>query len=191
MKFFYLRPVGNANVYLFKEKIKLYNPYYLVRNSVTDIEKVEKVWDLKLNNKQEKPDEKPNDQNKKCESMICDGELYKGFIYTCSYIENMLNSENFKFATEQELNNGLLIYVDNKIVCRFEQNKLGDIYYFVDKIEKAKGKSLFSVMGYLEIPSHLYELLPNKMVIYLYFYLYYLMNRSLKIKHYFRCFILN
>ena len=158
LKYFYLTPVGNANVFLFNEKVKLYNPYYLVRNNISDIESVEKIWELKVNKDE-------NEQIKKSEAIICDGEIYKGFIFNCSFIEKMLNNENFsKIATEQELNNGLLIYIDNKLVCRNEQSKLGDIYFFVEKIEKAKGKSLFAALGYLEIPNNLYELLPNKMV---------------------------
>ena len=67
----------------------------------------------------------------------------------------------FNMNINDEINdilfNNILIYYENRLVCRLGQNKFGDLPYF---IKKQKKKELFyNYFGYIELPNNgLYEL---------------------------------
>ena len=55
------------------------------------------------------------------------------------------------------INNNILIYLENRLVCRLGQNKFGDLPYFM-KMKKKK-EWYYNYMGYIELPKNgLYEL---------------------------------
>ena len=52
--------------------------------------------------------------------------------------------------------NNILIYFENRLVCRLGQNKFGDIPFF---IKKQKKDWFYNYFGYIELPNNgLYEL---------------------------------
>jgi len=112
--------------------------------------------------------------------VIIENENYKGFLFNETYFDNYIRSSVFeKNFEEKEVFNGVLLYQNNRLISRFEQNKLGDIYFYVNKYQKkhmvdcAKAK-VFPVSGYIEVPLY-HETLPNKSVSYI-------NRRSLKIR---------
>lgn len=100
---------------------------------------------------------------------ICiEGEIYKGILFNHSYFASLANICNFENSfNEKEIFNGILLYRDNRLVCRLDQDKLGDICYFVRKFEDYEAdsdKSFFAVSGYIELPAATHHTLSNKTV---------------------------
>lgn len=96
--------------------------------------------------------------------ILLKGELYKGILIKkiedkdllLRRINNAFNTD-IKDEIKDLFFNNILIYYENRIVCRLGQNKFGDLPYF---IKKQKNKELFyNYFGYIELPNNgLYEL---------------------------------
>jgi hypothetical protein len=164
LKFLFLKN-NKTNVYLMGEKIKMSNPLKTINQVSKNNPEASKVGSgLKYD-------------NKASDCLFIEGEIYKGIIFNESYYSSLMSSNHFNFENSlnsKEIFNGILVYMDNRLVCRFGQNKLGDISYFIKKFMKKKqgensnysdfSNSLFPISGYLEVPSSIYQLLYNKMV---------------------------
>jgi len=159
VKFLFLKH-PKKNLYLYGRKVSLINPLLTVYNISKNVPEAVKIgFNLKTD-------------IKSSDCMFIDGEIYKGILMNENYFETLSKSNNFNFETtfeEKDIFNGILLYRNNRIVCRLEQNKLGDISFFIRKYEKLSKKenfeqNFFPVSGYIEMPSSCYELLYNKMV---------------------------
>jgi len=159
IKFLFLKH-PNKNLYLYGKKLSLINPLLTVYNISKNVPEAVKIgFNLKTD-------------IKSSDCMLIDGEIYKGILMNENYFETLSKSDNFNFETtfdEKDIFNGILLYRNNRLVCRLEQNKLGDISFFIRKYEKLSKKenfeqNFFPVSGYIEMPSSCYELLYNKMV---------------------------
>lgn len=166
IKFLFLRQ-PEISIYLMEEKINLVNPIVSLHNVSRNFGEILKISSLKA--------DMPNTNE-----VFIESENYKGFLFNETFFDNYIRSSVFeKNFEEKEVFNGVLLYQNNRLVSRFEQNKLGDIYFYVNKYQKKYmmdcGKAkVFPVSGYIEVPLY-HETLPNKTV--------YLYNcRSLKIK---------
>ena len=96
--------------------------------------------------------------------ILIKGELYKGILIKKIEDKDLLIkiiNKAFNMNINDEINdilfNNILIYYENRLVCRLGQNKFGDLPYF---IKKQKKKELFyNYFGYIELPNNgLYEL---------------------------------
>ena len=107
---------------------------------------------------------KKNLNKEKIKIIILKGELYKGILIKKE--ENMediikLINDTFKYdisdSIDDLISNNILIYLENRLVCRLGQNKFGDLPYFM-KMKKKKDW-FYNYMGYIELPKNgLYEL---------------------------------
>ena len=105
------------------------------------------------------------DLNKeKINIILLKGELYKGILIkksdkkedTIKLIKDTFN-EDVTDTIEDLINNNILIYLENRLICRLGQNKFGDIPYFIKK--KKEKDWYYNYMGYIELPKNgLYEL---------------------------------
>ena len=107
-----------------------------------------------------------NIKNKeKINIILLKGELYKGILIKKNEDKNMLIkmiNDNFNINISDEIDdlsfNNILIYFDNRLVCRLGQNKFGDLPFFIKK-QKKKNEWFYNYFGYIELPDNgLYEL---------------------------------
>ena len=107
---------------------------------------------------------KKNLDKEKINIIIIKGELYKGLLIKKNENkENIIKLINDTFnvdisdCIDDLFNNNILIYLENRLVCRLGQNKFGDLPYFI-KMKKKKDW-FYNYMGYIELPKNgLYEL---------------------------------
>ena len=107
---------------------------------------------------------KKNLDKEKINIIIIKGELYKGILIKKNENkENIIKLINDTFnvdisdCIDDLFNNNILIYLENRLVCRLGQNKFGDLPYFI-KMKKKKDW-FYNYMGYIELPKNgLYEL---------------------------------
>ena len=107
---------------------------------------------------------KKNLDKEKINIIIIKGELYKGILIKKNENkENIIKLINDTFnvdisdCIDDLFNNNILIYLENRLVCRLGQNKFGDLPYFI-KMKKKKDW-FYNYMGYIERPKNgLYEL---------------------------------
>ena len=97
--------------------------------------------------------------------ILLKGELYKGILIKKNEDKELLIkmiNDNFNTKVTGEINdllfNNILIYFDNRLVCRLGQNKFGDLPFFIKK-QKKKNEWFYNYFGYIELPDNgLYEL---------------------------------
>jgi len=108
--------------------------------------------------------EKKNINKEKINIIILKGELYKGILIKKSEKKkNIIKIINDAFnvditdCIDDLISNNILIYLENRLVCRLGQNKFGDLPYYI-KMKKKKDW-YYNYMGYIELPKNgLYEL---------------------------------
>ena len=99
--------------------------------------------------------------------ILIKGELYKGILIKKDQDNNnkemlvKIINDNFNVNISEEIDdlilNNILIYFENRLVCRLGQNKFGDLPFFI-KMQKKK-EWFYNYMGYIELPNNgLYEL---------------------------------
>ena len=92
------------------------------------------------------------------------GELYKGILIKKNDDKEILVksiNDNFNINISAEINdimiNNILIYLENRLVCRLGQNKFGDIPFLIKKMKKKDW--FYNYFGYIELANNgLYEL---------------------------------
>ena len=139
------------------DKINLINPLSSMHNISKNFLEILKIANLK-------------GEFHNANEVIVDSPTYKGFLFNDIFFENYIKSSIYeKNFDEKEVFNGVLLYQNNKLVSRFKQNKLGDIFFFLNKFQKKNiiegpnDNKIFSISGFIELPSY-HEILPNKMV---------------------------
>ena len=107
---------------------------------------------------------KKNLNKEKINIILIKGELYKGILIkkdenkeNINKLINDLFSVDISDCIDDLFSNNILIYLENRLVCRLGQNKFGDLPYFI-KMKKKKDW-FYNYMGYIELPKNgLYEL---------------------------------
>ena len=106
---------------------------------------------------------KKNLNKEKINIILLKGELYKGILIKKEKKENIIKLINDAFNVDVSdciddlIYNNILIYLENRLVCRLGQNKFGDLPYFI-KMKKNKDW-YYNYIGYIELPKNgLYEL---------------------------------
>ena len=97
--------------------------------------------------------------------ILLKGELYKGILIKKNDDKDILIkmiNDNFNSNISDEINdllfNNILIYFDNRLICRLGQNKFWDLPFFIKK-QKKKKEWIYNYFGYIELPDNgLYEL---------------------------------
>ena len=99
--------------------------------------------------------------------ILFNGELYKGILIQKEkdddiMISNINDSLNIN-ATIDEIKelklNDILIYLDNRLVCRMGQNKFGDLPFFIKNVKLKNRGGIYKYCGLIQLPSNgLYEL---------------------------------
>ncbi len=168
------------NFSVFGRKIPLVNPLLCLFNISKGFEEI-----LKIKQNLRAEDSKP--QN----AILIDNEIYKGIFFNENFLQNVKKESLYENILLQNdcVFNGILFYCDNRLVSRMDQNRLGEVAFFIKKMEKMHKKlrdetskqssgvensdsktdksdiiSLFSVSGFLELPKEKYPLLHNKTV---------------------------
>jgi hypothetical protein len=160
----------NINLTLLDEKIDLTNPLLSLHNMSRNTHEAVRVFsNLKI----------PNDTRADC--VYIEGtDMYKGVLFNENLPKLLRDSYSFNVddLDESEIFNGVLLYRNNRLICRLEQHKLGDISYFIKKYEKMRIKegshveninkigevNIFPISGYVELPAACFDLLYNKTV---------------------------
>ena len=96
--------------------------------------------------------------------ILIKGELYKGLLIKNNNDKEILVksiNDNFNIDISDEINdimiNNILIYLENRLVCRLGQNKFGDIPFLIKKMKKKDW--FYNYFGYIELANNgLYEL---------------------------------
>lgn len=155
LRLFNLRS-SNTNIQFFGNKINSNNPLMAIYNQSSNYQEATKIsTNLKCDN------------IKKSDAVYFNGEIYKGLIYNENYLKNFATFKNYDFENLMENNdlfNGILVYRSNRLICRFGQNSLGDISYFIKKYIKHEDGNIFKSSGFIEVPESLYEVLNTKTV---------------------------
>lgn len=107
---------------------------------------------------------KKNLNKEKINIILIKGELYKGILIkkdenkeNINKLINDLFSVDISNCIDDLFANNILIYLENRLICRLGQNKFGDLPYFI-KMKKKKDW-FYNYMGYIELPKNgLYEL---------------------------------
>ena len=166
LKFLFLKPDKNINIYLFQKKLDMENPYYNIKSIVNDGKNVTKITNLKYNCDKE---------NEIIDCFDIEGGEYKGILFNGKFIDGINNNTNVLIEEIKEKNyfNGVLLYKDNILINRLNQLSFGDINFFIkksmnlnnddDEIDIKINKNIFKRNGYIQLPDNCYELQFNNM----------------------------
>ena len=167
LKFLFLKPDTNINIYLFGNKLDLENPYYNIKQMVTDGGNYIKITNLNYVD---------NNENKIIDCFDIEGSEYNGILFNEKFIDGINNNTNIKIEEikEKDYLNGVLFYKDNILISRMNQFFLGDINFFVKKLMKINDdiecdknvrKNLLKRNGYIQLPDNCYEVQFNNLEI--------------------------
>lgn len=151
MKFFFLKKPSGVNLFVMGDKIDLINPMACVLNTSRDRDDIRIAKSLKF------------EELSIRQALIIDGRHYKGILFNDEHLNSLIRS-NIAGGEyySKELNNGVLLYRNNKLVSRFDQSKFGDICYLLNKLSEDKDEVIWKVNGFIEIDSCIVNTLPNK-----------------------------
>ena len=168
----YIRPpYQSTQLYLFGKKIllnselrNLFDNYKEIMKSKEGIEIITNSnFSLKI------------DHDKEINCLIICTEMYQGVLIKNNkeYIEKNYGD----VISYNNLPKGIYLYLNNRLVNTVEQRKLGDASIYLNKTlnKKKKNNNSITWVGYVELPTSLFELIANKtefrdLSIYLYFY---------------------
>jgi hypothetical protein len=165
LKFLFLKPVKNINIYLFQKKLDIENPYYNIKLLANDGQNVTKITNLKYTSDKE---------NEIIDCFDIVGGEYTGILFNEKFIDSINSNTNIFFEEIKEKNyfNGVLLYKDNVLINRMNQLSLGDINFFIkksmnldndDEIDLKINKNIFKRNGFVQLPNNCYELQFNNM----------------------------
>ena len=165
LKFLFLKPDKNINIYLFQKKLDMENPYNNIKSIVNDGENVAKIANLKYSS---------DKVNETIDCFDIEGGEYTGILFNEKFIDSINNNTNIFIEEIKEKNyfNGVLLYKDNVLINRMNQLTFGDINFFIkktmnlnsdDEIEYKINKNIFKRNGFVQLPNNCYELQFNNM----------------------------
>ena len=181
MKFIALKPYKDINIYLSDKKLEWENPYYNIKLLSYLGNNIKKLTSINFFNKEEK---------EKIDCLNIEGSDYEGILFNEKFIDSITSNTNIgvEDIKEKDYLNGVLIYKENILITRLNQQYFGDFNFFVKKMMILNDKKenelyndnnfeenlfnsynlknifcrkIFKKNGYLELPSNSYDLLFN------------------------------
>ena len=178
LTFLYLKHNKHINIFIFRKKIEIENPYYNIKLMSHSGKNIEQITNL-IYSKEVK------NENNIIDSFNIEGTDYNGILFNEKFIDSISSNSSIGIEEikEKDYLNGILLYKDNILVSRLNQSFLGDITFFIKKMMKINNiicnnenknkcneynylnKKIFKRNGYLQLPSAGYELMFNNMEI--------------------------
>ena len=178
LSFLYLKQNKHINIFIFRKKIEIENPYYNIKLMSHSGKNIEQITNL-IYSKEVK------NENNIIDSFNIEGTDYNGILFNEKFIDSISSNSSIGIEEikEKDYLNGILLYKDNILVSRLNQSFLGDITFFIKKMMKINNiicnnenknkcneynylnKKIFKRNGYLQLPSAGYELMFNNMEI--------------------------
>ena len=181
LKFIALKPYKDINIYLSDKKLEWENPYYNIKLLSYLGNNIKKLTSINFFNKEEK---------EKIDCLNIEGSDYEGILFNEKFIDSITSNTNIgvEDIKEKDYLNGVLIYKENILITRLNQQYFGDFNFFVKKMMILNDKKenelyndnnfeenlfnsynlknifcrkIFKKNGYLELPSNSYDLLFN------------------------------
>ena len=173
---------NNLNIIINNNKIKIKNNEIdLIKNFYDELNNnnnfIEKYFilindNLRFNNNN-------NNLTYEKNNIIINGNLYNGILINKNNL-NLIKIVNEKFNiffNENLIENSILIYFNNRLICKLGQKKFGDLtYYIKNEINNKNNNIIENYFGFIEIKNKgLFELTSNKSefkdkIIFSYFY---------------------
>ena len=178
LSFLYLKHNKHINIFIFRKKIEIENPYYNIKLMSHSGKNIEQITNL-IYSKEVK------NENNIIDSFNIEGTDYNGILFNEKFIDSISSNSSLDIEEikEKDYLNGILLYKDNILVSRLNQPFLGDMTFFIEKMMNINNikcnnenknkfnefnnlnKKIFKRNGYLQLPSTGYELLFNNMEI--------------------------
>ena len=178
LSFLYLKHNKHINIFIFRKKIEIENPYYNIKLMSHSGKNIEQITNL-IYSKEVK------NENNIIDSFNIEGTDYNGILFNEKFIDSISSNSSIDIEEikEKDYLNGILLYKDNILVSRLNQSFLGDMTFFIEKMMNINNikcnnenknkfnefnnlnKKIFKRNGYLQLPSTGYELLFNNMEI--------------------------
>ena len=178
LSFLYLKHNKHINIFIFRKKIEIENPYYNIKLMSHSGKNIEQITNL-IYSKEVK------NENNIIDSFNIEGTDYNGILFNEKFLDSISSNSSIGIEEikEKDYLNGILLYKDNILVSRLNQSFLGDITFFIKKMMKINNiicnnenknkcneynylnKKIFKRNGYLQLPSAGYELMFNNMEI--------------------------
>jgi hypothetical protein len=176
LNFIILKPYKDINIFLSGKKLEWENPYYnikLLSSSGNNIKQLTSINHF------------ISDEKDIIDCLNIEGSEYQGILFNENFIDSITSNTNIGVddLKEKDYFNGVLIYKDNILITRLNQQNFGNFNYFVKKMmnltdkiynkenndfnnylfEVKKKNNVFSTKifkknGYIELPSNGYEL---------------------------------
>ena len=172
---FFLFHYNGVNINLLKEKINTENNIItklssIVNNNLYSVDTLDNDNSLNSSDNIIVLDDsfslkgKNLNNKEKITIILIKGELYKGLLLKKNDDKEImvkLINDTFNINISDEINdimlNNILIYLENRLVCRLGQNKFGDIPFLIKKLKKKDW--FYNYFGYIELANNgLYEL---------------------------------
>ena len=178
LNFIILKPYKDVNIYISEKKIEWENPYYNIKLLSSLGNNIKKLNSINYF---------VSDENEKIDCINIDGSDYEGILFNENFIDSITSNTNIgvEDIKEKDYLNGILIYKDNILITRLNQQNFGNLDFFIKKImnlsEKKENnftndifgnnfieknnnnfcRKIFKKNGYIELPSNGYELMFN------------------------------
>ena len=153
LNFIQLKHSKEIKIYIENEEKKLENPYYnILLLSEINNNNLKKISYLKF------------DGEEKFDCFNINGEDYKGILFNEKFVNGITENTNrdVEDIKEKDYFNGILLYKENYLICRIGQSTFGDLSFFIKKfLNGKKGREIFKINGYIQLPDKKYDLLFN------------------------------
>ena len=177
--FMILKPLKDVNIFISEEKINIDNPYYNIKLLSSLGNNVKKLNSINYF---------ISDEKDKIDCINIDGTDYEGILFNENFIDSITSNTNIgvEDIKEKDYLNGILIYKENILITRLNQQNFGDLNFFIKKMMNLNNKEendlnnnnifaqnliyknnnntlrkMFKKNGYIELPSNGYELTFN------------------------------
>jgi len=178
--FMILKPLKDVNIFISEEKINIDNPYYNIKLLSSLGNNVKKLNSINYF---------ISDEKDKIDCINIDGTDYEGILFNENFIDSITSNTNIgvEDIKEKDYLNGILIYKENILITRLNQQNFGDLNFFIKKMMNLSNKEendlnnnsnifeqnfiyknsnntlrkMFKKNGYIELPSNGYELTFN------------------------------
>ena len=177
LNFFILKPYKDVNIYISEKKFEWENPYYNIKLLSSLGNNIKKLNSINYF---------ISEENEKIDCLNIDGNDYNGILFNEKFIDSITSNTNIgvEDIKEKDYLNGILIYKDNILITRLNQQNFGNLDYFIKKMINLSEKEtffdndifgqnfnernnnnfcrkIFKKNGYIELPSNGYELMFN------------------------------
>ena len=180
LSFMVLKPLKDVCIFISEKKIDLENPYYNIKILSPLGNNVKKLTSI---------NHFISDEKEKIDCLNIEGTDYEGILFNENFIDSITSNTNIgvEDIKEKDYLNGILIYKENILIIRLNQQNFGNLNFFIKKmmsLNNKEGKDLnknnntfeqdffyknnnyfcrkiFKKNGYIELPANGYELMFN------------------------------